>query len=202
MKAAIVRGASLNPWEMQTYEALNGRVELLGIASKFNKFELKKIKFPFAKLHCLGDYFSWLPGGIKLLYKHLGDPQFLIGFDNIVKGYDIVHSAEIRSAYSLQAVRAKRKGLVRAVTLAVFENIFLDDKLNARRRLKQEVIAGVDYFLASSQGARETLIREGVEREKIGIVYPGIDCRKFRPRLKTDKKRLQVRKKYNFSDQD
>lgn len=204
MKVAVVRGPSLNPWEMQTYEKMSAEIEILGVGSKLGQYGLGKIGIPVKRLFCVGEYFGNIPGGVWFLYRYMGDTQVLLGFDRVVEGFDIVHVAELGSYYSLQAVRAKKKGLVKAVTLTVFENIpFLGDENVIRRKLKQEVRDGVDHFFAASKGAREALLLEGVDERKISILGPGVDTKRFSVGFRTRKEKLKkVRRKYGLGADD
>jgi len=205
MRVAVVRGPSLNPWEMQAYEQLAYRVELLGVGSFGGHYDISQIRFPVKRLACVGEYLAYVPGGTKCLYQLVGDPQYLIGFDRVVEGYDIVHAAELRSAYSWQAVQAKRKGLVKAVTLTIYENIplFMDDN-QARLRLQSEVVRGVDHFLAINKQAKAALLIAGVEERKISIVGQGVDTRSFAPRkFQISNGKFQIlMKKYGIENDD
>lgn len=205
MKVAIVRGASLCKWEMQTYEPLVERVDLLGVGSRGSDYDLHSIEFPVKRLDCIGEYLNFIPGGIAFLYRYLGDTQYLIGIDSLIEGYDIVNTAEIRSYYSLQAVRAKRKQLVKKIILRAYENIpFLGDEIPARRRIKQEVIDGVDHFMAATEGAKKTLLVEGVKEDKVSIVTQAFDVSRFSSRESkmTNKKFQRIREKYKLMKDD
>lgn len=194
MKVAVVRGPSLSKWEMQIYEPLRTTVELLGIGSQGSDHDLREVSFPVVRLPCVGEYLAFVPGGIGWLYRRFGDPQILMRFDRIISGYDLVHTVELGSFYSLQAVRAKQKSLVRAVTITVYENIpFLGNEMSARRRLKEEVMAGVDHFLAANEKAREALLAEGAEERRISVVGQAVDTRRFAPLegLKEDEHKLR-----------
>lgn len=187
MKVAIVRGAGLSKWEMQIYEPLMEWFEILGIGSKKPVHDCGEINFPIKKLWCPAQHFSLLPKLIPLCFQLFGDTQWLWGFEKAIQGVTLIHSVELRNGYTLQAIQAKKKGLVKAVTLTVYENIpFLGDQYQAREMIKQEVIPLVDHFLAASEQAKDALLVEGVAKERISMVPQGIDTTIFRPKAKTE----------------
>ncbi len=203
IKVAIVRGPSLNPWEMQNYEPLREQFNLLAIGSTRNLYALSKINFAVTKLPCIGQSVGLVPFGIKFLYKYFGDPQYLQGFEKIISGFDIVHAAELTSAYSLQAVRAKRKGLVSKVTLNVYENIpLLPPFYAARDRLKAEVIKYTDHFIVSTQSSYNSLVAEGVDFKKISVVGAAIDTQFFVQATSDLSQRRFKRSKIGFREND
>ncbi len=181
-KVAIVRGASLNKWDMQIYEPLIEWFDIVGIGSRHLLGDAEGISFPIVKLVCPLQYVSGLPKFLPVSFSLMGDANWLLGFSQAVKGFDLLHAVELSNAYSLQAVRAKKRGLVKAVTLAVYENIpFSYDEYDVRRKIKEEVIAGADHFLAVNKMTREMLLVEGVEKRKISIVPQSVDIEMFRP---------------------
>lgn len=187
MRIALVRGPSLNEWEMQNWLPLAARHELLLVgsnSSKFNPSTSLRTRVQSSKLVkplCLGEVFGQVPFGIKVLNGVLGDPRLIWNLEGIIRGLDIVCTAELRSYYSLQAIRAKGKGLVKKVVVTVWENIpFLGDRDKNVKKIKEEVKAGADLFLAVTNQAREMLITEGVDGSKIAVIGMGVDQRKFR----------------------
>lgn len=203
MKVALVRGPSLNPWEIQVYEMLKDKVQFVSVSSNKNLYETKNIKFSNVELLCLGQYFSYIPKGISFLYHMLGDPQYLLGLEKVINGFDIVHAVEITSAYSLQAIRAKRKGLVKAVTLVVWENIpFNFPHIKARDNLKKEVIQFTDHFFVFTKSSQIALLAEGVPENKISNVGATVNTRHFTPRQPNDNKAINLRKKISIGSDE
>lgn len=146
-KVAIVRGPGLSKWEMRVYEPLSAWFDITAIASKRSVNDIQNIQFPIKKLICPAQYFASMPKVIPLMFTLFGDTQWLMGFEKAVRGFDIIHSVELFNGYSAQAVRAKKKGLVKAVTLTIHENIpFTYKEFAAKMALKQEVIEGTDRF--------------------------------------------------------
>lgn len=203
-KIAIVRGPGLSKWEMQVYEPLTEWFSLTAIGSTKPVNDIQNIQFPIKKLVCPPQYFAILPKLIPLMFTLFGDTQWLMGFDKAVGGSDIVHSVELFNGYSVQAVRAKKKGLVKAVTLTIHENIpFTYSEYPAKMAIKQEVIEGADRFLAINEMSRQMLLLEGVDKSKISVIPQSVDTSTFRPRVKQDEKDMQkLRKKFGFGPKD
>jgi len=201
---AIVRGPGLSKWEMQIYEPLTSKFNLVGLGTKKPVNDINGIKFPVKQLWCPGQYLTKLPKSIPVLFNLLGDTQFLWGFQDAVGGYDIVHSVELSNDYTMQAIRAKKRGLVKAVTLTVYENIpYIFDEYDARKKIKEEVIEGADHFLAINEAAKQALLIEGVDQEKISIVPQSVETSVFRPKRNSDRQTLsKIRKRYGINDDD
>ncbi len=202
-KVAIVRGPGLSKWEMSVYEPLLKWFDLTAIGSTKPVNDIQNIQIPVKQLICLPQYFP-LPKLTPLMYTLFGDTQWLNGFDKAVAGIDIVHSVELFNGYSLQAVRAKKKGLIEAVTLTIHENIpFLYDNYAAKMALKQEVIEGTDRFLAINEMSRQMLLLEGVNEKRISIIPQSVNTSAFRPPVPADKLKLQkLRLKYRIKETD
>ncbi len=183
MKIAVVRGPSLNKFEMQSYEPLAKKHEVVCFGSTKPLYEISDIRLPKILLPCLGQYFSLIPGGIRLLYQLIGDSQLLMGLENQISGFDVVHTAETASYYTHQALKAKKRGLVKKVVVTVWENIpFNQENSPRQKQLKEYAMENVDYFLAASEGAKEALITEGCDGKKISVIWPGIDLKVFKPK--------------------
>ena len=180
MKIAVVRGASLNEREMQNYLPLAGKHKLLFIGSKGGRYK-SDFKIRVKKLLCLGEIFNFVPGGIEFLYRAFGDPQVLLGLEKAVAGYDIVHTAELANYCSFQALKARRRGLIKKLVVTCWENLSgLHEDYPAQRKIKKEVIRGADHFLAVTEKARNALIEDGAASDKITVVPMGVDLTKFK----------------------
>lgn len=201
MRIAFVRGPSLNLWETQNYLPLQDSHELLLIGSKKGQYCWDS-KTEVKRLVCLGELLGFIPGSTEILNRFYGDPQVILGLERAITGFDIVHTAETANYYSYQAVKAKQKGLIKKVVVTCWENIpFNREDYPARKKLKQTVKNGADYFLAVTQGAKRALIAEGVPEEKIEVVPMGVDLQKFKTKGERRKKntilfvgRLEVEK--------
>lgn len=201
---AIIRGPSLSKWEMQIYEPLRFYYNLLGIGSNVRLHDVSNITFPITKLPLRFGLARHLPYFTEVLFQTLGDTQFLKDFDKTIAGYDLLHSVEIRNGYTYQAIEAKRKGLVRHVTVTVYENIpFLGDAYTARRRLKDEVVKNVDHFFAANSIAEKALLAEGVDSTRISIVPQAVDANIFYPKkVSQEAIRRRLRARYGIGQND
>lgn len=179
MKIALIRGPSLNEWEVQNWLPLARKHDLLlvGSSTTIKAFKDGHLARPI----CLGEVLGPIPFGVRLLNFLIGDPRLIWGLEGIIKGADIVCAAETRSRYSLQAVRARQKGKVKKVAVTVWENIpFLGDNDFKVKQIKNEVKKGADIFLAVTGQAKDALMAEGVDARKIVVVPMGVDQNKFK----------------------
>lgn len=188
-KVAIVRGHALSKWEMQIYEPLTRWFDLVGIGSTVAVNDATGIQFPTVHLPTISPLVSSLPKFVPLMFSLFGDTQWLGGFAKSVRGVDLIHSVEAHNGYTLQAVRAKQKGIVKRVTLTVYENIpYLFHEFPRRNLLKQEVYTHADHFLAANEMSRQTLLLEGVSAHKISLIPQSVDAKIFYPESDPRKK--------------
>lgn len=196
-RVALLRGANLNPFEMQTYRYLKNMLSLTVFCNLGNDFDSRDLGL--RTLKSLG-YESLAPRPFRR-YLHaffrsiLESPQPMLGIVRKLKGYDLIHSADIHYYYTYQAIKAKdRYGS--KVVVTQWENIpfkFGNNVFSSRRI--REVIEKVDLFLPVSRRAEEVLILMGAPEEKIRVIPPGIDSRIFAPEAKDDglRNKLKVR---------
>lgn len=179
MKIIIVRGAFLNPYELQNYYLLAEKFDITAISSKFPISS--KIDLPLIKLWSPTDLPNF-PFKYPILNRLFVDAQKLFGLEKAIKGNDIVHVAETYFGYTHQAIMAKRRGLVRRVVSTVWEIIpFNNEGIGGRKEYKRQAYENVDHFLAVTEKAKEALIKEGVRSEKISVINMGVDIKKFKP---------------------
>lgn len=181
-RIAFVRGANLNPWEMQNFSPLADRYDLVGFGSRGNNFDTSEIPFPVRKLFSVGQSLrARTPRA--LLERWWGDYHDLQGLERALEGFDIVHAAETMYYCSYQAALLKRRlGFKLAVT--VWENIPFNYNTSAVRRIKETVFREADMFFAVSQRTRDVLVLEGAPADRIMVQMPGIDLDHFSPRPK------------------
>jgi len=179
MKISIVRGAFLNPFELQNYSPLKDKYDITAISSKHPISSA--IDLPLVKLWSPTDLPNF-PFKYPILNRIFVDAQKLGNLEKIIKGSDIVHVAETYFGYTYQAIMAKRRGLVRRVISTVWEIIpFNNEGIKGRKKYKKLAYENVDRFIAVTEKAKEVLIKEGVKPEKISVVNMGIDLKKFHP---------------------
>lgn len=177
MKISIVRGAFLNPFELQNIYPLKNRHNITTYSSL--KPINPNIDLPLVKLPSPTDIplpFYKYP----ILNRIFSDAHYLLGLEKMITGSDIVHVAETYYHYTHQALVAKRKGLIKKVVSTVWETIpHNNEGLRGRRRFKKESYNQVDHFLAVTQKAQKALLIEGVKKDKITVVPLGVDLKHF-----------------------
>ena len=135
------------------------------------------------RLRSPADLLRPLPSLARAGVLHFGgSPDYLVGLERALRGYDIAHVAELSNPYSLQAIRARRSGACERVVATVWENIALPAAANgvvARRA--RAVAEGLDACIAISEDARLHLELAGVPPERIEVFPMGIDLERFAP---------------------
>ena len=181
-KIAIIRGADLGEYEMQNYEPLvGGGIELVGFTSTKPRGRISKIKFPVRQLYMLAD-FSKASKYQAALNRFFGDGQVMVGLEKALEGFDIAHSAETFNYYTYQAVKAKLAGKVEKVVVTVWQNMPLTGEFNpVQKAFKKEVLNNVDLFHAVTEQAKEALLIDGVEEQKIKVLPYGVNLDVFKP---------------------
>ena len=186
MRVALLRGDSLNRYEMQSYEPLLSEWELVAFTSWDNTFDLNGMRIPVRRLHAYTEFLRILPARLRrygdyavrhVLEIHMPFVQLV----RQLKGFDIVHTADAHYFYSYQAIQAKKR-YDNKVVVTQWENIpFLFERRRGARRRKQETLKHADAFVAITERAKEALILEGVPAGKIRVIPMGIDLFRFRP---------------------
>ena len=199
MKIAIIRGASLNKFEMQSYEPLVKYFDVTAYYSKDHFADVTIINLPKEEVgswECvLGSPLSKL---MVFPLRLLGYREAMIGLVKALKSYDLVHTAETYNGYSYQAIKAKEKYGIKVV-VTCWENIpFFCEYPNMRGHIKEKVREKADLFIAVTERAKEALIYEGVPEEKITVIPVGIDIKTFKPREKNE----EYLKKFNLTKED
>ncbi len=180
MKIALVRGKFLNQFEIQSFEPLCENHELVGFSSL--RPIHKNFPFPIIKLSSPVDLPNIPNQRIKMaiLNRIFMDAHYLSGLEEKLKGFDIAHTSETYYHYTQQCLNAKRKGYIKKVVATVWENIpFNNEGIRGRKNFKKRALSEVDHFLAVTEGAKEALIREGCNQNKITIIPMGINIDEF-----------------------
>jgi len=177
IKLAIVRGKFLNMYDMQSYEPLVKKYDIIAFGSLFPYHG--RFAFPTVKLPSPMDIPAF-PYKMQILNRLCVDAHHLFGLESKLKGIDIADTAETYFYYSKQAVLAKKKGWVKKVVVRVDENIpFNNEGIWGRKALKACVREHADHFIAISEKSKKALEREGVDSNKITVIGYGIDTIRF-----------------------
>ena len=178
-RVVVLRGHQANPWELRPWELLDDRFDVRFLESSRNWFDVSEVGLegkPVRTLRALlprgrlGDLAVRLPGD-----RYLGLAEHL-------DGADIVHSQELGYWYSAQAAGLKERLGFRLV-LTVWETLpFAGAYRNVRTRpYRARTLAAADLFLAATERARDALLLEGVDPDRVRVSPPGVDTTRFTP---------------------
>ncbi|VVB90879.1 D-inositol-3-phosphate glycosyltransferase [uncultured archaeon] len=198
-RIAIIRGLSLNKFEMQSYEPLKKYFDITAYYTNNHFADVSIIDLPKKELRAL-ECVIGCPLSKLMDYplRLLGYREAMIGLVDELKSYDIVHTAETYNGYSYQAIKAKEKYGTKVV-VSCWENIpFFCEYPNMRSYIKKKVRDNADLFIAVTEKAKEALIYEGVPEKKISLIPVGINLDTFKPERKNE----EYLKKLNLSKDD
>lgn len=195
-KIAFIRGSNLNKWEIQCLTPLKMDFEFTAFTSWFHNFDLSNFPFPLKKLPSIGQIIRSRHLK-KILIHTIGDYQELIGIEKLLKGFDIIHSAEISNYYTYQAAKAKAKYNSKLI-ITVWENIPFANNNPKLKIHKDYIFKHADLYLAVTERSKEVLILEGAPSDKIFVLMPGINTSHFQPMPKD----TTLLKKLNYSLED
>ncbi len=201
-KVAFIRGAFLNSWELQNYEPLRNQFNLV-IFSSLKSFLSKESSFlperqdhaaPGAEIKKLVSPMDLpnFPYKMAILNRLLIDAHWLFGLEEKLKGFEIAHVAETYYAYTHQALKAKRKGMVKKIISTCWEIIpHNNESIWGRREWKKQAIQEIDHFICPTEMAKRCLIEEGCRPEKISVVRMGVDLKKFKMQKSKIKRKIK-----------
>lgn len=180
MKIAIVRGSYFNKFEMQNYEPLYNKFNIVGFSGLRSIHS--EFKFPVKKLASPVDLPNF-PLKMPILNRlFLGDAMYLFNLEKNLKGFDLVHTRETYFHFTQQALKAKRLGYIKKVVCTCSETIpFNHEGIWNRKKFKKRAIKEVDKFHCLTQKAKECLLREGCDPKKITVFPYGVDLKSFKP---------------------
>ena len=189
MKIGLIRGAYLSQFEMQTCEHLLGRADLEAYHININRFPTNIIKVPIKHLRSIDDPFTFISPKLGFYFNLFlqatnGLDYWHYGLEKILAGKDIAHTYETFNAFSWQALQAKKKYGTKLVVTSWENRPYAAERFAAKRRMKYEVMAGTDLFLAITPRAARCLELEGADPSKIRVLPYGINTERFQPRAK------------------
>ena len=194
----ILRGAGLNPYEGQCFERLpTYGFEPVGITTYDNAFDLSEIHYPIR----VGHNFNSLTNGklrrlISLTRKvtkyDFNSLNFQIcDLKKLTKDLDLIYSADEWYPYTYQAIKTGIPTIVME-----WENIPFVPEGIPYSKIKKYNREHAAHFIAITQKAKEALIIEGLEPDRISIIPAGLDCEKFKPM----EKNVQLAKKLGINE--
>ena len=189
-KVGILRGPKLNPYEGQYFEKLvKYGFEPIGITTHDKEKRLPEITFQIRAGHNLR---TLTKGKLKPFFSVMGritKYNFeswnlrIVGLNKLTKDLDIIHSADSWYPFTYQAVKTGKP------TVATqWENIPFNVHGNPYMKIQEYNRQHVSHFIAITQKAKEALITEGVNPDKISVIPAGLDCDRFKPTAKNANK--------------
>ncbi len=177
VRVLLLRGQYANPWDLRPWSELPDRFDVACLVSRKNVYPTDDIPLERVPVRMLRDF---LPRG------RVGDAvagvagERYLGIDEELAGADIVHASELSFWFAGEAARRKSRFGYRLV-LTAWETIpFLDAYRNHHARTyRRQTLPAADLFLAATERARNALLLEGVEPDRITVCYPGIDLGRF-----------------------
>lgn len=177
MKISLIRGAFLNPFELQNYYPLKDKFDIQAISSQHPIDD--KVDLPLTKLWSPTDIPDF-PYKYPILNRLFTDAQYLYSLERQLQGTDIVHVAETYYHYTIQAIKAKQKGIVKKLVSTCWDTIpHNNEGIRGRREFKDLARKSIDHFLAVTNLAKSALMKEGVEQSRVSVIHMGINTDRF-----------------------
>lgn len=176
-RVVIVRGHLVTPWELRPWRELPDRFEVSYLMTGSNQFEPGDLGLRAIKARALRDR---MPGGRlgEVATGVLGDRYLQL--DRALDGADVVHAEELHFWFAAEAARAKKR-LGYKLVQTVWETLPMLGAFRNRhaRQNRLRVLEATDLFLPATERARDALLLEGVDPERIEVCPPGIDLARF-----------------------
>lgn len=181
MKVAFVRGSYLNNFEGQNFVFHENKVELTGICSKHSIHQ----EFPFEviRLPSITD----LPINQQLIKimsnRIIGDSHMLFGLEKYASYFDVFHTADTHYYYSYQLARLRKQQRIKKLVASCWETIpHNNETVLAKKKLKEFTKKYIDVFVCYTNRAKECLVQEGVNGNKIRVIPIGVNINRFYPK--------------------
>jgi glycosyltransferase involved in cell wall biosynthesis len=177
-RVVILRGQQANPWDLRPWDDLAGEFDVAApVLRSSGLFATDTVAIATPPARALSDF---APGPLRGIAARAPVNRYC-DLPALLACAAIVHAAELHTWFAAQAAALRpRLGFRLAVT--VWETIpFLGAYRNPlSRRNRAAVLAGTDLFLAATERARNALLLEGVDPERVAVCAPGIDVDRFR----------------------
>lgn len=173
----LLRGNYVNLWDLRSWELLEDEFDVTVLVPADNLHDTSELRLRQVPVGTVG---ARLPRGRagQLATRAIG--QRYLGLDALLRGADVVHPTDLVFWFSWQAARLKRD-LGYKLVLTVAETLpFVDAYRNVRtRRYRRAVLQATDRYLAMTERARDALILEGADPERISLSAPGTSVERF-----------------------
>lgn len=195
IKVGFARGAFLNNYETQNYFFDPAKIKITGISSLFpihNKFSFPTIKFLSLSdvPQIFPSHIPFLEPGIRAVSNRaIGDQQVLFGLEKVAKNFDIFHCGDPHYYYSYQLARLRKSNRIFSLIVTSWETIpFNNETIFQKKRIKYFVLQQADRFICHTDKARQVLVKEGVDTDKIISFRLGVDLGRFKPERRKKEK--------------
>jgi glycosyltransferase involved in cell wall biosynthesis len=116
-----------------------------------------------------------------LLERYANRAPRILPFHERLQGFDIIHSWELFTDWSAEAVTAREQFNI-PLAITVWDLIpFNMESSPERRSIKKRVADGASRFIVYTERSLRTLEMEGVSRNRITHIDPGVDTSVFSP---------------------
>lgn len=173
----IMRGNTVCDWDLRPIVGLKDRFDIRVLVPSRNLFDTTDIDLDQHRIRTRDAIVPFaLPH--RIAAQHPRNRAFALG--EHFEWAEVVHAAELSNWYTAQAAQAKRKYGFKLV-VSTWETLphrrTYRSKAAARNRLA--VIEHADLFIPWTDRARDCLILEGVEPERIVVTRAGVDTANF-----------------------
>jgi glycosyltransferase involved in cell wall biosynthesis len=174
----VARGHVATPWELRQWEGLPERFSVSWLQTAGNTFDPGALRIRPIPVRTLRDRLGGRVLGAPVA-RVIGDRY--LGLDDAVRGADVLHAEELSFWFAADVARAGGRLRV-PVVQTVWETLPLLEAYRTphARGFRRTVLQHTDLFLATTERAREALLLEGVDEQRIEVSPPGIDVERFR----------------------
>ena len=173
----MLRGHLANPWDLRAFEDMGDEWRVSVPVMRSGAYDPSSLRLDMPRALALSDL---APRRLRERAAPLRAQPLPRLCEGLSPGADVVHALELAFWFTAQAGRLKdRLGFRLVVT--VWETIpFLEAYRHPlANRLRRDVLASADLYLAATERAREGLLLEGVSDERVTLCPPGIDVDAF-----------------------
>ncbi|HPO12301.1 MAG TPA: glycosyltransferase family 4 protein [Candidatus Hydrogenedentes bacterium] len=200
MKLALLAGNRFSAWHLRVFERLQPAPEITAFRAEseiqrhFAERGANTLSFPTERIHFdtqAGP--AWTRLKNILLERYGVREARLLPFHDRLQGFDLIHSWELFTEWTAEALAAKEKWKI-SLCLMVWDNLpFNMEQTAQRREIKRRAIAQTDRFIVHTERSRHMLLTEGANPEKIVCMAPGVDLDLFSPgKAQRDRFKLQA----------
>lgn len=163
LKLAIVVGTLPNIDEIDQFRVLADSYQVCVVSSESICNYLNETS-RFNNLQCYA------------LPDHDENPSYIPGLESVLKGFDIVVLKERMGLYAFQAVKAKWKHKFRLLIWVDNLTTLPAEDIDQMRTIRHETTNAADAFIVQTKAARNALLVEGIENQRIFDVSCFVDA--------------------------